>query len=162
VLKDAHLVYAALRRDGRLLREVFVMGRSLGSAPAIELCAAHKDIAGCIIESGYADPVPLVRRRGLHVDTIAPEDHALFNNSQKITGIRCPLLIMHGDEDWLISSDEAELNFRKAGSRLKTLKILNGVGHNDMTMAHDNAYFSCLKWIRLESLGIIFMFEILF
>lgn len=143
VLKDAHVIYETLKRDGRLLPDVYVMGRSLGSAPAIELCAGHKDIVGCIIESGYADPVPLVRRRGLHVDTIAPEDHALFNNGKKIARVTCPLLVMHGEEDWLISSDEAETNHRQAGAKLKILKILDGVGHNDMTAATD--YFSSLK-----------------
>lgn len=143
VLKDAHVIYETLRRDGRLFPQVYVMGRSLGSAPAIELCAAHKDIAGCIIESGYADPIPLVRRRGLHVETISPEDHALFNNGKKITGVTCPLLVMHGDEDWLISSDEAEMNHRQAGSTLKMLKILDGVGHNDMITSND--YFPSLK-----------------
>lgn len=143
LLKDAHVIYETLKRDGRLLPEVFVMGRSLGSAPAIELCAAHKDIAGCILESGYADPIPLVRRRGLHIDSIAPEDHAIFNNSRKIAQVTCPLLVMHGDEDCLISPDEAEVNHRQAGSKLKMLKILDGAGHNDMIMADD--YFASLE-----------------
>ncbi|OGW19765.1 MAG: hypothetical protein A3K09_00515 [Nitrospinae bacterium RIFCSPLOWO2_12_FULL_47_7] len=118
------------------------MGRSLGSAPAIELCSSYPSIAGCIIESGYADPIPLVERRGLRVQSISPEDDALFSNSRKIAGVLCPLLILHGAEDRLILPKEAELNYQKAGSQSKTLKILPGVGHNDIIMA--DTYFSCL------------------
>lgn len=142
VLQDAHMIYETLRSKC-FPKPVFVMGRSLGSASAIELCANHKEIAGCIIESGYADPIPLVERRGLKVQSITPEDDAIFNNSRKIAQLTCPLLIMHGAEDCLISPKEAELNYQQAGSRLKTLKILDGVGHNDIIMA--KSYFPCLQ-----------------
>jgi len=42
------------------------MGRSLGSAPAIELAAAHADrVCGLIIESGFAFAGPLLRLLGI-------------------------------------------------------------------------------------------------
>jgi len=145
VLEDAHVIYHYLQENGHLLPHVCIMGRSLGSAPAIELCSTVKGIACCVIESGYADPVPLVERRGLKIDKTTAEEDALFNNSLKIRKIPCPLLIMHGDEDFLISPREAELNYREAGSKVKLLEILEGVGHNDMMMAQDNRYFSCLR-----------------
>ena len=119
------------------------MGRSLGSAPTLELCAKRSDIAGCVLESGYADPIPLVERRGLKIDKTTPEENALFNNSKKIRLVKCPLLIMHGADDFLISPHEAKLNFDNAGSKIKHLEILEGVGHNDMMMQH--SYFTTLK-----------------
>lgn len=153
VLKDAHVVYEALKRDQRLRARVYVMGRSLGSAPAIELCSHYQDIAGCIIESGYADPIPLVERRGLMIQSVTPEDDAVFNNSRKISGVTCPLLIIHGADDWLISPKEAELNYRQAGSKSKTLEILDGVGHNDIIMA--DTYFTCLREFFRLSGGLV-------
>jgi len=144
VLEDAHLIYRALKNDGKLLPSLCVMGRSLGSASAIELCAHYPEINGCVIESGYADPIPLVERRGLRVDSTTPEENALFNNSQKIEKVTCPLLIMHGEDDVLIFPQEAQMNYDQAGSRDKALQILPGVGHNDIMMAPDHGYFGCL------------------
>ena len=88
VLADAHIVFDYFR--GKLKAPTVVMGRSLGSAPAIELCAQHPEIAALVLESGYADPIPLVERRGLVISHITAEESALFNNSQKITHVTCP------------------------------------------------------------------------
>lgn len=144
-LKDACLIFETLKGSGKLLDRVFVMGRSLGSASAIELCAKYKDIACCVIESGYADPIPLVERRGLKIGTMTPEENAVFNNSEKIKNITCPLLVMHGGVDELISPVEAQLNYDNAHSKLKLLNIFDGVGHNDILLARNNAYFRCLE-----------------
>jgi pimeloyl-ACP methyl ester carboxylesterase len=51
---------------------------------------------------------------------------------------------MHGEDDFLIIPQEAVLNHQNAGSKHKVLDILSGVGHNDMMVAHDNAYFKSL------------------
>jgi len=144
-LADAVRIYDYLYANGKLRDKVCVMGRSLGSASAIELCAVRNDIACCVIESGYADPIPLVERRGLIIEKTTAEEDRLFNNSHKIARIKCPLLIMHGAEDQMIVPAEAELNHREAGSKKKTLRILAGVGHNDIMMAPDSGYFSTLK-----------------
>jgi hypothetical protein len=62
-LIDASTIYCYLIDNKILNEKVCVMGRSLGSASAIELCARFPEITCCIIESGYADPIPLVERR---------------------------------------------------------------------------------------------------
>ena len=142
-LEDAHKIYDQLKSNSKLKEKVCIMGRSLGSAPTLELCAKRSDVAGCVLESGYADPIPLVERRGLKIDKTTPEEDAVFNNSQKIRSVNCPLLIMHGSDDFLISPHEAKLNYDNAGSKLKHLEILEGVGHNDMMM--NPSYFSTLK-----------------
>ncbi len=143
-LKDASTIYHYLKDRGKLQKRVCVMGRSLGSAPAIELCVQFSEISCCVLESGYADPIPLVKRRGLHIAKITPEENKLFNNSEKIRLVKCPILIMHGEDDFLIVPQEAVLNHQNAGSKHKELDILEGVGHNDMMMAHDSAYFKSL------------------
>ena len=145
VLDDAHIICRSLKSQKKLKDRICVMGRSLGSASAIELSRKYKDISCCVIESGYADPIPLVERRGLKIDQTTPEEDAIFNNSKKISGVICPLLIMHGEDDFLISPKEAQLNFEQAGSEQKELVILEGVGHNDIMMAPNNAYFMTLK-----------------
>ncbi len=143
VMGDAHKIYDYLKGRGKLLENTVVMGRSLGSASAIELCAGNSKISACVIESGYADPVPLVQRRGLKIDSTTPEEDRTFNNSKKISRLSRPLLIMHGAQDTLIYPAEAELNHREAGSEDKTLKILPGVGHNDIMASLE--YFPILN-----------------
>lgn len=150
-LEDARTIYKFLKDNGKLLSRVCVMGRSLGAASAIELCSKISEISSCIIESGYADPIPLVERRGLKIEETTPEEDALFNNSLKIKNVHCPLLIMHGEDDFLISPKEAKLNHSQAGSQIKTLEILEGVGHNDMMMAENGGYFLAMRRF-LESL----------
>ena len=144
-LEDSHIIFNYLKDNSIIKSKVCVMGRSLGSAPAIELCCKRSDIDACVLESGYADPIPLVERRGLKIENTTVEENALFNNSQKISAVKCPLLVMHGEDDFLISPKEARLNYENAGSKIKSLEILKGVGHNDMMMARDNAYFATLN-----------------
>jgi alpha-beta hydrolase superfamily lysophospholipase len=142
-LDDAHIIFDFLKKEDVFKSIVCVMGRSLGGAPTIELCCKRSDIQGCILESAYADPIPLVERRGLKIDKTTPEEDAVFNNSLKITTVKCPILVMHGADDFLISPQEAKLNYENAGTKIKTLEILEGVGHNDMMM--NPTYFSTLK-----------------
>ena len=56
-----------------------------------------------------------------------------------------PHSYMHGQIDSLISPEEAKLNYKNVPSKNKRLVILKGVGHNDMMMAENNAYFSILS-----------------
>ncbi len=144
-LEDSHKVYESLQKQGKLREQVIIMGRSLGSAPAIELAAHAKGIRACIIESGSSDPFALARRRGIVLDYLSEEEDRVFNNGRKITDVTIPLLIMHGENDCLILPEEAEMNFQKASSLQKYLEILPNVGHNDILFAADNAYFSCLE-----------------
>ena len=142
-LLDAHLIFDYLKNEKIYKSKVLVMGRSLGGAPTIELCSKRSDIHACVLESSYADPIPLVERRGLKIDKTTPEEDAVFNNSLKISKAKCPTLIMHGADDFLISPQEAKLNYKNAGAEIKILEILEGVGHNDMMM--NLSYFSTLK-----------------
>lgn len=145
VLNDACSIFEYLKKNKIVRSDICVMGRSLGSASAIELGVKYPEINCLVVESGYADPIPLVERRGLRVDSITPEENAVFNNSQKIKNIKSPLLIMHGKEDMIISYAEAELNFKNAGSKIKELELIDGVGHNDILLAPNNKYFGTLE-----------------
>ena len=52
---------------------------------------------------------------------------------------------MHGENDSLISPNEAKLNYENAGSETKMLEIFEGVGHNDMMTAPDHSYFHTIR-----------------
>ena len=76
-------------------RQIIVLGRSLGGAIAIDL-ASRRDVGGLVVESTFTSAfrVALPFR-------ILPFDQ--FTSIDKIGHVRCPVAIMHGTADALIS-----------------------------------------------------------
>lgn len=68
MMRDCHTIYDFTKKwlsDNGCTGRFIVMGRSLGSAPALELASAHEDkIDGLIIESGFALAEPLLKLLG--------------------------------------------------------------------------------------------------
>jgi alpha-beta hydrolase superfamily lysophospholipase len=125
---------------------IFVMGRSLGCAAAIE-CAFRRpdDITGLIIESGFADTLPLLARLGLahKAEEISEEDG--FNNVAKIREISLPTLILHGSRDQLIPVHEAEKLQAESGAKTKQFFMIPGADHNSLIMIGGAQYFSTIN-----------------
>lgn len=132
VLADAHVVLVHLQAGEHLKDCVCVFGRSLGSAPAIELAVNHDEFEGLVIESGFADPRGMLARRGVPAKEFDEETDRIFDNAEKIGRVRCPLLVIHGQEDDLIPVSEGVALHDRAGSEPKRLVVLTGVGHNDI------------------------------
>ena len=124
----------------------FVMGRSLGSSPACDIALRYgSQFRGLILESGFADVNPLLSLLGADLPEPAREEAArLFSNDHKLAKIRIPVLILHGERDLLISPAHARLNYASIPQGQGTLKIIPGVGHNDMFRAADQ-YFAALR-----------------
>jgi pimeloyl-ACP methyl ester carboxylesterase len=72
------------------------------------------------------------------------EAAALFSNDHKLAKIHIPVLILHGERDNLISPAHARLNYSMIPQGQGTLKILPGVGHNDLLRLADD-YFGAIK-----------------
>ncbi len=133
LIDDAHAVLAALGSA----RPVIVMGRSLGSAAATELYgAATPEMVGVVLESGFVDLVGLVGRRGLETPArFSAEELRVFDHRAKLQRGTLPLLVLHGEEDELIDASEARAAFAAAGGKDKTLTLIPGHGHNDLSQA---------------------------
>jgi uncharacterized protein len=52
-----------------------------------------------------------------------------FESARKLTGVKAPVLIIHGDPDPIIPTAEAQLLFKSANEPKKIL-IVHGAGHN--------------------------------
>ena len=71
-------------------KRVYIMGRSLGSAAAIEVVShIRKDFSGLIIESGFSDTFSLLSRLGVNIKD-AEENRDGFGNRIKITDVKIP------------------------------------------------------------------------
>jgi fermentation-respiration switch protein FrsA (DUF1100 family) len=110
-----------------------VMGRSLGSAPALELAAAHGDtIAGLIIESGFALATPLLRLLGVDVARIGFNEDKGFGNLDKIRRYKGPTLIIHAQHDHIIPFSDGQALHDASGSAKKRLLRIDHADHNDI------------------------------
>lgn len=132
LLADAPLVLDAVAAQAAT--PLVVMGRSLGSAAALELYGRNDPrVAGVVLESGFLDLAGLVRRRGLSPPAFSEDELETFDGSRKLRRGRAPLLVLHGALDRAISADEAREAHRLATTELKHLVLVPGRGHNDVS-----------------------------
>ena len=147
LLTDAHPVFTAfkeiLRSEG-YTAGIFVMGRSLGSMPAVELAARYQDeIKGLIIESGFASLLKVINHLGYPTrlpETIGPG----FPNRETIKRVSLPTLFLHGERDSLIPLSEASDLFQNAAGE-KSLVIIRGAEHNDIMWRDTEKYFNAIS-----------------
>jgi pimeloyl-ACP methyl ester carboxylesterase len=127
-------------------RPLFIMGRSLGSAAAIEIARlAEGALDGLIIESGFAYTLPLLATLGLRWNTDATDEaRDGFGNLKKIAQVRVPTLIIHGEDDRLIPVNNAYALHEGCSAAGKRLVTIPGVGHNDVMIAGQRPYFEAL------------------
>jgi len=124
---------------------LYAMGRSLGSAAAIQAVSqADERFSGLIVESGFADTFALLRRLGVRVEG-GVESRDGFGNASKIASVTIPTLIIHGADDVLIPAEDGEELFRCCGAEEKTLLILPGAGHNDLMLVGQMRYFQAIQ-----------------
>lgn len=138
------LVYEWIQERGRR-GPLLIMGRSLGSAPAIEIASKRMEkIAGLIIESGFAHSLPLLKLIGIPVEGLGLQEKDGFRNFQKISQITKPTLILHAQFDELIPMQEADVLLKNSGARRKEMIIIPRAGHNDILMRCGREYFNTI------------------
>ncbi len=138
-------VAVVLKQRGRA-GPLVVMGRSLGSAPAVELAASRaEDFSGLIIESGFADVVPLLELLGLPASKLGVTEAHGPRNRAKMAGITMPTLIMHAELDRIIPINEGEALFESCGDPDKAFLRVPGAGHNDIMAAAGADYFFSIR-----------------
>ena len=131
---DAQASYAWLIERGFQGRNIIAFGESLGGGVASEL-AVREQLGGLILQSTFTSipdvgselfpwlPVRWLAR--IHYDTRA-----------KLPRIKAPVLIMHSQEDDLVSFKHAQANFA-AANEPKTLWEFRG-GHNDPLLERES------------------------
>jgi alpha-beta hydrolase superfamily lysophospholipase len=155
MFSDAHAVldyFTEWMRQNQRTGPLWIMGRSLGSAPAIELAAARPDqIAGLVIESGFAHTHDLLMRLGINPEWIGLSNRAVFSNAEKLSCFAGPTLIIHGEYDQIIPLSHArDLHDRSPAAR-KKLHIIPNADHNSLMMVGGRTYFEIIRDFILHS-----------
>lgn len=136
--------FLEIRRSELYTGCVWVMGRSLGSACAIDLAASYPgEIEGLIVESGFGSAVRLLEYLGFTELPLTIDSAS--TNAAKMSSIIMPTLIIHGEVDMLIPVAEASSLYESAAAGRKRLGIIKGAGHNDIMLVDVNKYFSIIR-----------------
>jgi alpha-beta hydrolase superfamily lysophospholipase len=143
MLKDSHALLKGFKRtmaDNGFGGSHFIMGRSLGSASAIELAANYPDeFKGMIIESGFCDVTDLTARFGLLAGK--PGSAATATPGlDRVRRISMAALIIHGEYDSIVPLEEGKKIFRNLGSYDKRMVIVPDADHNSIFVDATDMY----------------------
>jgi len=126
------------RRPGVDPERVFLFGRSLGAAVAVEM-AGRFDARGVILETPFVS-IPEMARVVFPWLPIGSLLRTRYDVEDKIRKIRAPLLILHGDRDEIVPFAHGRRVFEAAPEPKKFFTI-KGAGHNDTYLVGGDSYF---------------------
>jgi hypothetical protein len=146
-LSDAHRTLDFFLRlcaqEGRS-GPVLVMGRSLGSAPAIELSSERTEVDGLVIESGFARFVPLLELLGVPARGMGLRESDGPGNLEKMARVTVPTLILHARGDQIIPHKDGVALHEQCAATQKRLVTIENAGHNDIMSVAGQLYFDAL------------------
>ncbi len=149
MMRDSHVIFDYVQvwlKERGHTGPFIVMGRSLGSASALELSAHYGDqIAGLIIESGFAYARPLLQLLGINMEALGIKEEEGFRNIDKITTFDKPTLIIHAENDHIISFTEGQALYDASPARDKRLLKIPGANHNDIFLRGMREYMEAVK-----------------
>ncbi len=136
MMEDSHDIFEYvsnyLKTEG-FSGPLVVMGRSLGSASALELAESYSEnIDGLIIESGFAFALPLLKLIGIDTDSLGISEEDGFSNFSKIKNYTKPTLIIHAEFDHIIPFSDGKYLHDNSPAEEKHLLMIPGANHNDI------------------------------
>jgi fermentation-respiration switch protein FrsA (DUF1100 family) len=130
---------------------LIVMGRSLGSACALELAAACPDkIDALIIESGFAYALPLLRLLGIPVESLNLQEEDGFRNIDKIRPFTKPALIIHAQYDHIIPFSDGQALYDACQSEYKRMLEIKGADHNSIFFNGMEDYLQAVRKLAVS------------
>lgn len=115
---------------------IIVHGRSVGGGPVLDL-ASRVPVAAVILESTFTSVSRVLTRIKL-----IPFDQ--FENIAKIAAVHCPVMVIHGRDDWTIPFHHGEALFA-AANEPKTQLWVDGAGHNNLFRVAGEQYLVAIR-----------------
>jgi hypothetical protein len=148
LVQDAHLIFKGVKEElikRNLRKDLWVMGRSLGSISALELAFHYQEeMKGLIIESGFPSVVRPMSLFGFPAQGMGLEkiDQECLERIKKIF---LSTLIIHGEQDSLVPLENAKDIYQHLGTKEKILLIIPSATHNDIMLVGFKGYFNTLQ-----------------
>ena len=115
---------------------IIIFGKSVGSGPAVHI-AAREPVAGLIVQSGFTSAFRVMTRIAL-----VPFDK--FPNYKDIRNVHCPVLIIHGTVDSVITFRHGKKLYELANEP-KSHPWVTGANHNDVEKVAGKTYSATLQ-----------------
>lgn len=149
MMRDSHQIFEFVEKwlkENGYKGPLIVMGRSLGSASALEAANCYMERTdGLIIESGFAHTGPLLELLGLDPAAIGFTEEKGLRNLDKIRTWAKPALIIHSEFDHLIPFSEGRALYDACPSPLKNFLKIPNADHNDIFMKGMDQYMKAIK-----------------
>ncbi len=141
--KDAQAAYDYLLHTKSISpRDIYLFGRSLGGAVAINLALSNK-AAGLIVESTFTS-LPDIGRELYPFLPVKMITRERYDSLAKIAQINIPVLIIHGDADEIVPVGHGKKLF-EAANEPKEFYVIKGAEHNNTYVVGGKAYFEKIK-----------------
>jgi fermentation-respiration switch protein FrsA (DUF1100 family) len=149
MMRDAHAIFDYAQgwlNERGYSGPLVIMGRSLGSASALELSAHYSEgMGGLIIESGFAFARPLLMLLGIDMEAMGIREEDGFRNRHKIAKFSKPTLIIHGEHDQLLPLSEGKALYEASPAKDKRLLVIKGATHNDIFLRGMSEYMEAVR-----------------
>jgi alpha-beta hydrolase superfamily lysophospholipase len=149
MMRDCHVIFDFVQnwlKEHSYSGALIVMGRSLGSASALELAANYQNqIDGLIIESGFAYTTPLLRLLGVNVDALGLTEEKGLQNLEHMRAYDNPTLIIHAERDHIIPFAEGQALYDACPAADKTLLNIPNANHNNIFQHGMSEYLAAVK-----------------
>ena len=137
--QDALAMYEWLITERKVSAErVVVFGRSLGAAVAGDI-ARQRRAAGMILEGAFPSMQAMADHHywGLPAQWFV---NAKFDLHKKLSNVKIPLLIIHGERDTIVPIQLGKQVY-EAAQKPKMWYTVSGAGHNDVPFVGGEPYF---------------------
>jgi hypothetical protein len=149
MMRDCHVIFDFVKKwlkENGYSGSFIIMGRSLGSASAIEIAASYKDkIDGLIVESGFAYTGPLLQLLGINLEAIGFKESESIRNLDKIQRFEKPTLIIHAEMDHIIPFSDGQALYNASQSPDKAMLKIPCANHNNIFQLGFSEYMEAVK-----------------
>ncbi len=145
IFADADTVYDyVVRERGVPPARLVLYGQSLGTTAVADV-AARKPCGAIILESGLSSASDMA---GVVLPWLPRAFHRLarnrFESARKLAGVKCPILVAHGDMDEVIPIEQGRALYAAAPEPHKRLIIVPGAGHNNLVVIGGENYLDAV------------------
>ena len=149
MIADAHRIFdytVNMMKTKQFTGPLIVMGRSLGSASALELGASYPDrIDGLIIESGFAHALPLLELLGVPGSLLTMGEEEGFDHLGKIRRYTGPTLVIHAEHDHIIPFSDGRALYDASNAAQKSFLPIPHANHNTIFAYGLTPYMEAIK-----------------
>ena len=135
ILNDSLIVYDKIKEIFGINDEnIFIFGRSIGSAPASYL-ASKRNPGGLFLISAFTSIKDVVNNHSFNLGGIFIKRS--FETTKYINNVRCPVLLIHGAKDTLIPFEQSKSLYKQIKSEKKEYFLRDDMTHNKYKLYED-------------------------